>query len=241
MIPVQCSNISYLKFSEHLCKSYASTSKVCSLELLGLFWLRHFSQQILFAVQNAIELLKTIGALDDIEGLLHLLIDKSYMTGHHLCTLPLDPNIGKMFLMGSIFQCLNPALTIAAALAHRDPFVLPINKKEDADAAKRSFAGDSLSVKTVHPFCVYSYDGRAKFPTALRTIDWSTNQLSLVCECATAIADLCKQAIVNLGEEYLPKRDEETAGTPFLSRWKVLIRAGLEMPGLDWTVDNFDC
>ncbi|CAL2260765.1 unnamed protein product [Prunus armeniaca] len=38
----------------------------------------------------------------------------------------------------------------------------------------------------VHPFCVYSYDGRAKFPTALRTIDWSTSQLSLVCERATA-------------------------------------------------------
>ena len=45
--------------------------------------------------------------------------------------------------MGSIFQCLNPALTIAAALAYRNPFVLPINRKEEADEAKRSFAGDS--------------------------------------------------------------------------------------------------
>ncbi|KAK4380653.1 hypothetical protein RND71_002515 [Anisodus tanguticus] len=89
------------------------------------------------SVHNAIELLKTIGALDDTEELTPL--------GHHLCTLPLDPNIGKMLLMGSIFQCLNPALTIAAALAHRDPFVLPISRKEEADAAKRSFAGDSCS------------------------------------------------------------------------------------------------
>lgn len=64
-------------------------------------------------------------------------------SGRHLCTLPVDPNIGKMLLMGSIFQCLNPALTIAAALAHRDPFVLPISRKEEADAAKRAFAGDS--------------------------------------------------------------------------------------------------
>ncbi|CAL2265452.1 unnamed protein product [Prunus armeniaca] len=38
----------------------------------------------------------------------------------------------------------------------------------------------------VHPFCVYSYDGRAKFPTGLRTVGWSTSQLSLVCERATA-------------------------------------------------------
>ncbi|PIN16263.1 ATP-dependent RNA helicase A [Handroanthus impetiginosus] len=89
------------------------------------------------SVENAIELLKTIGALDDREELTPL--------GRHLCTLPLDPNIGKMLLMGAIFRCLNPALTIAAALAHRDPFVLPINRKEEADAAKRSFAGDSCS------------------------------------------------------------------------------------------------
>ncbi|KAF6156014.1 hypothetical protein GIB67_035371, partial [Kingdonia uniflora] len=91
----------------------------------------------LLSVQNAIELLKTIGALDDMEELTPL--------GGHLCSLPLDPNIGKMLLMGSIFQCLDPALTIAAALAHRDPFVLPLNRKEEADAVKRSFAGDSCS------------------------------------------------------------------------------------------------
>ncbi|KAF8397984.1 hypothetical protein HHK36_016910 [Tetracentron sinense] len=89
------------------------------------------------SVQNAIELLKTIGALDDMEELTP--------RGRHLCMLPLDPNIGKMLLMGSIFQCLDPALTIASALAHRDPFVLPINRKEEADAAKKSFAGDSCS------------------------------------------------------------------------------------------------
>ncbi|KAF5197625.1 Atp-dependent rna helicase protein [Thalictrum thalictroides] len=89
------------------------------------------------SVQNAIELLKTIGALDDVEELTPL--------GRHLCTLPVDPNIGKMLLIGSIFQCLDPALTIASALAHRDPFVLPINRKEEADAAKRSFAGDCCS------------------------------------------------------------------------------------------------
>lgn len=79
-------------------------------------------------------------------------------TGRHLCTLPLDPNIGKMLLIGSIFQCLDPALTIAAALAHRDPFVLPINRKEEADSAKRFFAGDSCRSRSplvfVYTFCM---------------------------------------------------------------------------------------
>lgn len=69
----------------------------------------------------------------------------------------MDPNIGKMLLMGSIFQCLNPALTIAAALAYRDPFVLPINRKEEADAAKRSFAGDSCRL-VIEPVTVLLSD-----------------------------------------------------------------------------------
>ncbi|KAI5062460.1 hypothetical protein GOP47_0022999 [Adiantum capillus-veneris] len=89
------------------------------------------------AVQNAIELLMTIGALNDAEELTPL--------GCHLATLPMDPRIGKMLLMGAIFQCLGPALTIAAALGHRDPFVLPIDRKEAADEARRRFAGESYS------------------------------------------------------------------------------------------------
>ncbi|KAL2533499.1 RNA helicase family protein [Abeliophyllum distichum] len=111
--------------------------KTLQLGAIGSFLAKALQPPDSLSVQNAIELLKTIGALDDREELTPL--------GRHLCTLPLDPNIGKMLLMGSIFQCLNPALTIAAALAHRDPFVLPINRKEEADAAKRSFAGDSCS------------------------------------------------------------------------------------------------
>lgn len=89
------------------------------------------------AVKNAVDLLITIGALNEMEELSPL--------GRHLATLPMDPRIGKMLLMGAVFQCLGPALTIAAALAHRDPFVLPIDRKEEADEARRKFAGDSFS------------------------------------------------------------------------------------------------
>ncbi|KAG0570050.1 hypothetical protein KC19_6G135700 [Ceratodon purpureus] len=89
------------------------------------------------AVQNAIDLLKTIGALTPEEILTPL--------GCHLATLPVDPKVGKMLLMGAVFQCLGPALTIAAGLAHRDPFVLPLEHKEEADEARRHFAGESRS------------------------------------------------------------------------------------------------
>ncbi|CAH8264868.1 unnamed protein product [Arabidopsis lyrata] len=104
---------------------------------IGSFLAKALQPPDALAVENAIELLKTIGALNDMEELTPL--------GRHLCTLPVDPNIGKMLLIGAIFQCVNPALTIAAALAYRSPFVLPLNRKEEADEAKRYFAGDSCS------------------------------------------------------------------------------------------------
>eukprot|EP00252_Welwitschia_mirabilis_P018479 TRINITY_DN4106_c0_g1_i1.p1 TRINITY_DN4106_c0_g1~~TRINITY_DN4106_c0_g1_i1.p1 ORF type:complete len:1010 (-),score=207.73 TRINITY_DN4106_c0_g1_i1:315-3344(-) len=89
------------------------------------------------AVQNAIELLITIGALDENEELTSL--------GRHLAKLPVDPKVGKMLLMGAVFQCLEPALVIASALSYRDPFVLPIDKKELVQDVKKHFAGDSCS------------------------------------------------------------------------------------------------
>ncbi|KAJ3690094.1 hypothetical protein LUZ61_019258 [Rhynchospora tenuis] len=111
--------------------------KTLQLGAAGTFLAKALQPPDPLSVQNAIELLKTIGALDDMEELTPL--------GRHLSKLPLDPNIGKMLLIGSIFQCLDSALTIAAALAYRSPFVLPITMKEEADAVKRSFAGDSCS------------------------------------------------------------------------------------------------
>ncbi|CAB4287024.1 unnamed protein product [Prunus armeniaca] len=92
--------------------------KSLQLGAVGCFLAKAYQPPDPLAVQNAIELLKNHWSFSS----------PSY-------TLPLAPNIGKMLLMGSIFQCLNPALTIAAALAHRDLFVLPINREEDADAA----------------------------------------------------------------------------------------------------------
>lgn len=136
-----------------------------SLQLggIGSFLAKALQPPDSLSVQNAVELLKTIGALDDNEELTPL--------GRHLCTLPLEPNIGKMLLVGSIFQCLNPALTIAAALAYRDPFVLPINRKEEADAAKRSFAGDSCSD---HIALLKAFEGwkEAKRDRAERSFCW---------------------------------------------------------------------
>lgn len=60
--------------------------------------------------------------------------------GKHLALLPVEPQIGKALVFGCLLGCLDPVLTIAALLSQRNPFVMPMNKKEQADLAKRRFA-----------------------------------------------------------------------------------------------------
>ncbi|KAJ8338428.1 hypothetical protein SKAU_G00373940 [Synaphobranchus kaupii] len=43
-------------------------------------------------------------------------------------------------LFGAIFRCLDPALTIAASLAFKSPFVSPWDKREEANVRKQTFA-----------------------------------------------------------------------------------------------------
>ena len=86
------------------------------------------------SISSAIQTLKQIGALNDKENLTSL--------GQHLAALPVDVRVGKMLLYGAVLGCLSPVLTIAAVLGGRSPFVAPLEKREEADAAKRMFAED---------------------------------------------------------------------------------------------------
>lgn len=57
-------------------------------------------------------------ALDHAENLTPL--------GFHLARLPVEPHIGKLILFGALLGCLDPVLTIAAALSFKDPFFIPL-------------------------------------------------------------------------------------------------------------------
>ena len=59
--------------------------------------------------------------------------------GRLLSKLPTDVHLGKFLLTAALFRCLDPALTIAAALNAKSPFVAPFGHEEKADAAKTSF------------------------------------------------------------------------------------------------------
>lgn len=54
----------------------------------------------------------------------------SFLSGKYLSVLPVDPKLGKMLVMGAIFRCFDPILTIVAGLSVRDPFLLPQDKKD---------------------------------------------------------------------------------------------------------------
>lgn len=100
------------------------------------------------SVQNAIEYLKLIGALDDKEELTVL--------GRHLSMLPVEPKLGKMLIHGAIFNCLDPVLTVVAGLSVRDPFLTPFDKKDLADSAKSQFSCQEYSD---HLALIRAYEG----------------------------------------------------------------------------------
>jgi HrpA-like helicases len=52
-------------------------------------------------------------------------------------------------LFGAIFCCLDSALTIAACLSYKSPFVVPFGKKEQADLRKREFSTGNSDHLTV--------------------------------------------------------------------------------------------
>ncbi|KAJ3355663.1 ATPdependent RNA helicase [Entophlyctis luteolus] len=84
------------------------------------------------SIKSAISSLEMMGALTEEEDLTSL--------GFHLARLPVDAKIGKFILYGSIFGCLDSALTIAAAMSGKSPFVAPFDKRGLADAKKKGFS-----------------------------------------------------------------------------------------------------
>ncbi|PIA33471.1 hypothetical protein AQUCO_04100124v1 [Aquilegia coerulea] len=124
--------------------------QIKSLQLGSIsdFLSRALQSPKLLSVQNAIEYLKIIGALDEEEKLTIL--------GRHLSMLPVEPKLGKMLIMGAIFNCLDPILTVVAGLSVRDPFLMPIDKKDLAEQAKSQFAARDYSD---HLAIIRAYEG----------------------------------------------------------------------------------
>ncbi|XVF12264.1 hypothetical protein REPUB_Repub08aG0100600 [Reevesia pubescens] len=127
--------------------------QIKSLEVGGIteFLARALQPPELLSVQNAVEYLKIIGALDENENLTVL--------GRNLSMLPVEPKLGKMLILGAILNCLDPIMTVVAGLSVRDPFLMPFDKKDLAESAKTQFSGQEYSD---HIAIVRAYEGWKK-------------------------------------------------------------------------------
>ncbi|KAL9687667.1 hypothetical protein QQ045_032074 [Rhodiola kirilowii] len=163
------------------------------------------------AVQNAVEFLKMIGALDETENLTNL--------GKYLSILPVDPKLGKMLIMGTIFRCFDPILTIVAGLSVRDPFLLPQDKKDLAGTAKSRFSAKDYSD---HMALVRAYEGWRDADREGSAYEYCWRNF-LSAQTLQAIHSLRKQFNFILKDSKL--LDEDTALNNKLSHNQSLVRA----------------
>nr|XP_019011047.1 DEAH box polypeptide 36 [Kwoniella pini CBS 10737]OCF49828.1 DEAH box polypeptide 36 [Kwoniella pini CBS 10737] len=95
-------------------------------------------------IQRAIASLVEVKALNTNEDITPM--------GRLLSKLPMDVHLGKFLLMAAMMRCLDPALTIAATLNSKSPFVTPFGFESQAENAKKSFAvgnSDFLTIANV--------------------------------------------------------------------------------------------
>ncbi|TFK86940.1 P-loop containing nucleoside triphosphate hydrolase protein [Polyporus arcularius HHB13444] len=68
--------------------------------------------------------------------------------GRHMAMLPMDLRLGKMLVLGTVFRCLGPILTIAACLSCKPLFLNPMDKREEANQARARFATGNSDLLT---------------------------------------------------------------------------------------------
>ncbi|KAL4787915.1 P-loop containing nucleoside triphosphate hydrolase protein [Aspergillus varians] len=121
------------------------------------------------AVEGALSFLHRVGALDH---------DKLTALGRYLSMIPADLRCAKLMVYGSIFNCIDACITIAAILTVKSPFVSPRERRQEADAARAAFSkgdGDLLTDLTAYQH----WSDRVKEQGYWSTQSWcTTNFLS---------------------------------------------------------------
>ena len=94
------------------------------------------------SVQAALTVLEEVGAITS---------ERNFLTplGHHLAKLPVDVRLGKMLVLGSLFQCLDKVLTIAASLSSKSPFATFLQDAATAKAKHKQFEDSDSDFATI--------------------------------------------------------------------------------------------
>jgi ATP-dependent RNA helicase DHX29 len=96
-------------------------------------------------IRRAIDALIEVDALTPGEDLTAL--------GRQIAKLPLDAHLGKLVLLSTTFGCVDVAITIAAILSSKSPFLTPFGAKQRADIARIAFKkGDSDLLTTYNAY-----------------------------------------------------------------------------------------
>jgi ATP-dependent RNA helicase DHX29 len=93
-------------------------------------------------IRRAIDALVDVRALTTSEELTPL--------GHQLARLPLDVFLGKLILLGTVFKCLDVAITVAAILSSKSPFSAPWGQRAQADNARMAFRRGDSDLLTIY-------------------------------------------------------------------------------------------
>jgi ATP-dependent RNA helicase DHX36 len=140
------------------------------------------------AVENAVARLEALGALDGDEALTPL--------GEALAQLPMDPAVGKLLLYGAVFDCLEPVLSIAASLSYKSPFVSPLERRAEADEAKRRMAEGLRSDHWALLAAVRRWQGLHDAGRRREAHDWARanfllpKALDMICDMRTQLAQV---------------------------------------------------
>lgn len=152
-------------------------------------------------IRRAIDALVDVRALTPSEELTPL--------GFQLARLPLDVFLGKLILMGTVFKCLDMALTLAAILSSKSPFSAPFGQRTQADNARAAFRRADSDLLTVYS----AYQGWKRLCQSNSGIGKELqfcrkNFLSQ--QTLSNIEDLKGQLLVSLADSgFLPLTDEE--------------------------------
>lgn len=93
-------------------------------------------------IRRAIDALIEVDALTPNEELTSL--------GNQIAKLPLDAHLGKLVLLSAMFSCVDAAITVAAILSSKSPFLTPFGAKQRADAARMAFKKGDSDLLTIY-------------------------------------------------------------------------------------------
>ena len=126
------------------------------------------------SVQAALTVLEEVGAITS---------ERKFLTplGQHLAKLPVDVRLGKMLVLGSLFQCLDKVLTIAASLSSKSPFSTFLQDAATAKAKHKQFEDPDSDFATLCNVWEGYNDARSKSNKAGRAYCQSNylNQTSM--------------------------------------------------------------